>query len=242
MTNLVNLDLNQCPMTTNHEGLTGGIPTEIKTVPLKLIDLGCNKLSGKIPQEMFNITESWKDYKYINLNDNNFNGKIPNGLQNMRRLTQLSLARNQFTGNLPSTQRMLDLILLDLQQNRISNSCTGNAADLGFTGPLPDILFTEGSKLQIVSLNNNCFSGNITGQIRHLTSLRYLDLRNNNLAGKIPKQIKHIDNLKVLLLGGNPQLDMINIPNGLKRFLSDNDVMIDFDLGKICPKGSGGVC
>jgi len=199
-------------------------------------------LSGAIPQEMFNIYESWKEYIFINLNDNNFNGKIPNGLQNMRRLTQLSLARNKFTGNLPSTHRMLDLKLLDLQQNRISNSCTGNAADLGFTGPLPDILFTEDSKLEIVSLNNNCFSGNITGQIRHLTSLRYLDLRNNNLSGKIPKQIRQLTKLKVLLLGGNPQLDMTHIPNGVKNFLSDNDVKIDFDLGEICPQGSDGVC
>ena len=49
---------------------------------------------------------------------------------------------------------------------------------------------------------------------------------NNNLSGKIPRQIKKCKNLRVLLLGGNPQLDMINIPNSLKRFLSDNDVMI----------------
>jgi hypothetical protein len=154
-------------------------------------------------------------------------------------------ARNTFTGTVPTTSVMLNLRLIDLQHNRIEkeNICTTDtAAEKGFTGNLPDILTTEGSRVEVAALNNNCFSGEITGRIRFSSHLKYLDLRNNNLNGTLPQQIKQCLQLKVLLLSGNPNLDLAAIPNGVKRFLRDMQVKIDFPLGTICQQGTQQDC
>jgi len=229
---LKNLDLNQCPFLGNdHEGIAGPIPSEIGLLPMKLIDLGCNKFTGEIPDEFYKDTdETPKFYKVITLNDNNFMGTISDDLNYMFTLTQLSLARNRFSGAFPSSLFLWKLKLLDAQKNRdpeITNCAQESASgNYGFTGPLPDILKNPLSKLEVVSLNDNCFTGTIPREIKWIENLKYLNLQNNDLTGAIPRQVVKCENLEVLLLGGNPQLDYYVHPK-IREFLTERGVIHD---------------
>jgi len=230
MTNLAYLDLNQCPMLENdHKGITGAIPTEIGSVPLMVVDMGCNKLSGEIPDEFYvNIFGAEKDYGIIKLNDNNLQGTISGTrINKMKGLNQLSLARNKFSGNFPDMISLKDLQFLDLQGNRDVNvNCNEGTGNKGFTGDLPKLFKQPGTNLEVLSLNDNCFTGNLYNKCRRLTNLKYLNLKNNDLTGTIPSQLDQLKNLKYLFLQGNPQLNKTVHPN-LQKFLNESGVIHD---------------
>jgi len=220
MVSLKDLDFNQCDAPSapsgTHPTLTGTIPTEIKTPPLKLIDLGCNQISGTIPSEFYEkVNGNLKGYRVINLNDNNLSGTIGNSLSYTTTLTQLSLANNGFSSWIALPSRLTNLQLIDLH---------GNSFEQGLH--TFGILKQSTSLLEIVSLNDNNIKGTIPPEIGQLQHLEYLNLSNNNIKGTIPSELALLTNLKVLLLEGNPRLDN-SVPTVLQTFLTANNVVHD---------------
>jgi len=242
MSNLAYLDLNQCPMLENdHKGITGAIPTEIESISLMVLDMGCNKLSGKIPDAFYDgeVPEEFyedkdddyprakKIYSKIILNDNNLQRTISDDIDQFYHLNQLSLARNKFSGIFPHMKKLNNLQFLDLQGNRDVTNCTNSTGNKGFTGDIPKIVKQLDNKLEVLSLNDNCFNGKLYNKMRNLKKVKYLNLKNNDLTGEIPPQLIELESLKYLFLQGNPRLDKTVTPE-LKTFLEENGV--DHDL------------
>ncbi|XP_059629142.1 receptor-like protein EIX2 [Cornus florida] len=80
------------------------------------IDLSCNKLSGKIPQEFSSLAE----LIFLNLSRNNLTGTIFQNIGNMKMLEALDLYKNQLFGEIPTgIARLNYLSVLNLSYNNL---------------------------------------------------------------------------------------------------------------------------
>mmetsp|Transcript_1033 Transcript_1033/g.2021 ORF Transcript_1033/g.2021 Transcript_1033/m.2021 type:complete len:139 (-) Transcript_1033:54-470(-) len=79
---------------------------------LKKLALDRNQMTGRIPNEIFSLTQLF----WLGLDTNCFNGKISNQLHSLKNLELLSLHDNRFKGSIPTslTQlRKLSTLYLD---------------------------------------------------------------------------------------------------------------------------------
>ena len=128
-------------------------------------------------------------------------------------LLELSLARNQLSGNIPTELGSLsNLLYLYLNGNQLSGSIPtqlGSLSDLQtlwlwdnqLSGNIPTEL-GDLSNLQLLSLFDNQLSGSIPTQLGNLESLQVLDVSCNQLSGGIPTSLATITPLEKLLLNG----------------------------------------
>ncbi|XP_059624900.1 receptor-like protein EIX2 [Cornus florida] len=81
------------------------------------IDLSCNKLTGKIPEEISSLAE----LIFLNLSRNNLTGTIFQKVGQLEKLEILDLSQNQLSGEIPSgLARLTFLSVLDLSYNNLS--------------------------------------------------------------------------------------------------------------------------
>ncbi|KAJ7968530.1 Leucine-rich repeat receptor protein kinase [Quillaja saponaria] len=82
-----------------------------------ILDLSCNSLSAKIPEELTML----KGLTSLNLSGNHLTGKIPEKVGNMVRLESLDLSRNQLSGEIPpSISRLTFLNHFNVSYNSLS--------------------------------------------------------------------------------------------------------------------------
>ncbi|KAL2524296.1 putative LRR receptor-like serine/threonine-protein kinase [Abeliophyllum distichum] len=207
--------------------LSGTIPKEWESTKLEYMSLIVNRLSGPIPKYLGNITtlvymslesnmfngkipaELGKlvNLENLILSDNNLIGELPIELNNLKKLTELRLSSNNFTGKLPSFQSWANLQKLEIQGS-------------GFEGPIPSSIsvLKNLTELRISDLNGGAsefpqlrdmkmmkelmlrsckISGNISGYLADMTSLKFLDLSFNNLKGEVPnvEGLSHLENM-----------------------------------------------
>ncbi|XP_022892349.1 probable LRR receptor-like serine/threonine-protein kinase RFK1 isoform X3 [Olea europaea var. sylvestris] len=204
--------------------LTGTIPTEWASTQLNSVSLLVNRLSGKLPKELGNVTT----LTYMNLEVNQFSGSVPSELGKLINLKTLILSSNQFTGNLPTSFSEL----INLDDFRIN--------DNNFSGPIPEFI-QNWKRLTRLEMHASGLKGPIPSSIsfltmltilrisdingptqgfpllRSMTSIVILVLRNCNISGQIPAYIWKIRVLQMLdvsfnKLGGN-------IPDDIARKL-----------------------
>ncbi|XP_019151862.1 PREDICTED: leucine-rich repeat receptor protein kinase MSP1-like [Ipomoea nil] len=143
---------------------------------LRILHLGGNDLSGKIPTCWMH----WPHLYFINMNENKLIGSIPNSIGLLSRLKSLDLHKNMLSGPIPtSLQNCTHLLKLDLGEN-------------GFTGKIPRWLGTGLSNLIVLRLRVNKFNGELLPEFCHLTFLKILDLANNNFSGELPGCLDNI--------------------------------------------------
>ncbi|XP_075647238.1 receptor-like protein EIX1 [Castanea sativa] len=105
---------------------------------MRSIDLSSNKLTGKIPAEIFSLTE----LKALNLAGNMLTGLIPQGIGRLKQLESLDLSSNQLFGPIPASIADLNFLsFLNLSYNKLSGRIpTGTqiqtANSSGFIGNL----------------------------------------------------------------------------------------------------------
>ncbi|XP_039136194.1 receptor-like protein EIX1 [Dioscorea cayenensis subsp. rotundata] len=81
------------------------------------IDLSCNRLSGKFPDELTSL----HGLIFLNLSNNLFNGKLPENIGDMNQLQSLDLSSNNFSGIIPpSISALYFLSQLNLSHNKLS--------------------------------------------------------------------------------------------------------------------------
>ena len=118
--------------------LQGTVPASLSALTeVNYFALSTNKLEGTIPM---NLGSTFVHCQYFDLRYNFLNGTLPIGFKNMKNLTHLILANNDFTdhGNLPKiVQGMTKLQYIDVRSNYL-------------TGPAPSSL---------CQLNNVTFCG-----------------------------------------------------------------------------------
>ncbi|XP_040381556.1 pollen receptor-like kinase 3 [Oryza brachyantha] len=94
-------------------------------------------------------------------------------LVSFRRLRSVSLASNNFSGDLPGVDRLTALKSMFLSDNQ-------------FTGALPDDFFSKLNHLKKLWLDGNQLSGPIPASIAQATSLIELRLEHNAFSGELP--------------------------------------------------------
>ncbi|KAG0280234.1 hypothetical protein BGZ95_010833 [Linnemannia exigua] len=76
-------------------------------------------------------------------------------------------------------------------------------ANNDFDGLLPDGLFTSLTKLRVININQNGFTGDISGEIGALGGLLRFSARANEFKGRIPKEFGSCKQLQFLVLAHN---------------------------------------
>ncbi|XP_039046062.1 receptor-like protein EIX2 [Hibiscus syriacus] len=135
--------------------LSGGIPDCWNLgQELKLLNLGNNNLTGKIPSSLGD-----KSLEMLNLRNNSMLGELPSTLQNCTNLVVLDLSKNHFSGRIPAWigDKLSKLVVLSLRSNN-------------FDGHIPHTNCTLQS-LQNLDLGHNNISGAIPKCFRHLSAM-----------------------------------------------------------------------
>ncbi|KAK7854308.1 leucine-rich repeat receptor-like serine/threonine-protein kinase BAM3 [Quercus suber] len=146
----------------------------------------------------------------VDLTDLNLYGSVSPQISKLDRLTNLSLAGNNFTGII-EIANLSNLQWLNISNNHFSGDLHWNylsianlevfdAYNNNFNAFLPlGILSLK--KLRYLDLGGNYFHGKIPGSYGNLVSLEYLSLAGNDLHGKIPGQLGNLTNLREIYLG-----------------------------------------
>ncbi|KAM3749808.1 hypothetical protein ACB098_05G214400 [Castanea mollissima] len=181
----------------NHNQFSGAMPNELPNVVnsaiLSILDVSNNKMSGRIPTWICNLT----DFSGILMQNNNFEGQIPcetttfelldlshnllDGslpLWSSTQLKHLHLEENNFSGSIPEPFfNMSELRTLDISDNKLS-------------GSIPSAI-SKASNLRILLLGGNQLSGNISTQLCQLANITLMDLSRNLFFGTIPRCFGH---------------------------------------------------
>ena len=171
-------------MQLSDNAFSGTIP-DLSSTRLGTLDLSNNQLTGTLGGSSLP-----NSLCVINLSNNSLSGTIPD-LSSQRRLCQLRLNGNSFTGTVSASlfpDGSADSpVVIDLSDNRLS-------------GTLPDL--SSISRLAYLILRNNSFSGTIPSGLGSKDSIRELDLSNNSLSGTIP-DLSSLTGLGYLFLQNN---------------------------------------
>ena len=167
--------------------LTGTIPRSMGNLTeLESLDLTSNLLEGSIPQEFSVLTK----VSNIFLNDNKLKGSIPD-VGNLVDLVTLDLSRNALTGSLPaSITNLHKLTHLFVSRNQLESDADNNA--FKFLDP------GVHSKLTLLDMSYNRFSGFIDPAAFLLPKLETLLLASNCFGGTLPTNICTPTNLITL--------------------------------------------
>ena len=126
----------------------------------------------------------------LDLANNQLTGEIPAELGQLTQLQFLNLGGNQLTGEIPAELAQLtQLQFLILRPNQL-------------TGKIP-VELAQLSQLQQLNLGGNQLTGEVPVELGQLTQLQWLFLWGNQLTGEIPVELGQLSNLWGLGLGGN---------------------------------------
>ncbi|CAI9279515.1 unnamed protein product [Lactuca saligna] len=190
--------------------LSGSIPSEWASTKLERMDLLVNRLSGRIPlflgnitslvylsleNNMFSGTVPAELGKLVNLQTlvlsaNNLSGELPLELNGLTNLTELKLSSNNFTGKIPNLGTWIKLQKLEIQGS-------------GLEGPIPaSISFLKNlTQLSISDLDGN--SSQYFPDLSNITGMELLIFRSCRLTGSIPNFLSEMSRLRHLDLSFN---------------------------------------
>lgn len=191
--------------------LEGTIPVSNSTtsgldllVNTKHFHLGMNKLSGQIPDQIFNSNMT---LIHVLFDSNQLVGPIPSTLGLVPSLEVLRLDSNSLSGNVPSNLNNLT----SLQDLYLSN----NKLD----GSLPSL--SGMSSLNTLDLSNNSFNASeIPTWLSSLSSLTTIRLESTQLQGQVPVNIFSLPNLQTVGLKGNVLNGTLVVGSGFSNQLS----------------------
>ncbi|KAH9723268.1 Receptor-like protein 15 [Citrus sinensis] len=225
LTNLKELDLRGCGITTSQgicklknlfelnlrgNKFEGHLPQCFNNLThLKVLDMSSNQLSGILPSVIANLTS----LEYLALYDNKFKGRLFSfcSLANLSKLEvfQLSMEADLLQVKIENCLPTFQLKVLSLPNcnlgvipNFLLHQFNLKYLDLShnkLAGNFPTWLLENNTKLEVLYLTNNSFSGFQLTSAQH--GLISLDISSNNFTGKLPQ------NMGIVL----PKLDCMNI-------------------------------
>ncbi|KAI4966821.1 hypothetical protein ZWY2020_035960 [Hordeum vulgare] len=199
--------------------LTGRLPDELGNMrALQKISVSTNMLEGELPAGLVRLP----DLVYIVAFDNFFSGTIPP--VSSRQLTVVSMANNNFSGELPrglclSASR---LMYLGLDSNR-------------FTGTVP-ACYRNLTKLVRIRMAHNLLTGNVSRVLGLHPNLYYIDLSGNSFAGELPEHWAQLKSLLYLNLDRNKITGTIPPGFGDMSALKDLSLAANHLTGAIPPE------
>ncbi|XP_031106377.1 probable LRR receptor-like serine/threonine-protein kinase At1g53430 isoform X1 [Ipomoea triloba] len=200
--------LRQLDLTRNY--INGSIPTSFGQLPLTILSLLGNRISGKIPKEIGDIST----LEQLVLEDNELQGPLDENLGRLSNLNRLLLSANNITGVIPETfGNLKNLTDFRIDGNPISGKVPnfiGNWTQLKTLYMLGTLL--EGPIPPTISLLKNIEILQISGlrggsmtfpKLEGMENITTLVLRNCSIADTIPKYIGDMSKLKTLDLSFN---------------------------------------
>ncbi|XVF81447.1 hypothetical protein PTKIN_Ptkin15bG0155900 [Pterospermum kingtungense] len=149
-------------------------PLQCNLSSLAFLDLSNNNLSSTFPQCLTNLSES---LEVLDLRNNNFVGSIPQLCTKGSQLRMIDLNQNQFQGQLPRSLANCDKVeILDIGNNQLYDTFPF------WLGKLPE--------LKILLLRGNQLHGTIEEERENFefSKLQIIDLSFNRFTGKLPSQ------------------------------------------------------
>ncbi|PIN23328.1 Serine/threonine protein kinase [Handroanthus impetiginosus] len=192
-----------------NNNLSGSFPLYHNLPNLEELCLHSNQLTGKILEQIWNFKRLW----IISLWGNKFTSEIPKHVGNLTSLKYLYLAYNNFTSELPGELGALNLVKINVHNNRlfgripfsIFNVSTVEMLELSannFSGQLPSTFGLSLPNLRELYLSENKLSGVIPTSMNNASSLTILDMLGNSFSGSVPN-FGNLRLLKILFLGEN---------------------------------------
>ncbi|KAL0006475.1 hypothetical protein SO802_014036 [Lithocarpus litseifolius] len=169
-------------------GMYGEFPKGIFMLPnLRILDVNHNE----------DLNGSWPDFQYwrspleqISLARVNFSSELPSSMGNLSSLIALQMPSCSLSGSIPSSiGNLTNLIYLDLSNNILVGNIPSSIGNL--------------IQLVLLSLHNNHLTGLIPSRLANLTQLIILDMSYNQLTGKIPLGLRKLTLLNELGLASN---------------------------------------
>ncbi|XP_059433624.1 receptor-like protein EIX2 [Corylus avellana] len=193
----------------------GELPKSLVTCSsLKLLDLGENRLSGRIPAW---IGTSLPNLIVLRLPSNLFMGRIPLQLCHLTSLQILDLSQNNIIGTIPKCLNNFT-VMAQTQSSNVSilhtyvSSSSGTSFQFTSTN-IDNLLVTLKEKyvkydktlglVKVIDLSSNRLKGEIPQEITSLSGLIGLNLSRNLLTGIIPQNIGDMERLESLDLSKN---------------------------------------
>lgn len=183
---------------------------------LELLDLSANKIPGKIPGWLLNVTTG--NLQFVNLSYNLITGFDRGSVVlPWTHLVTLDLRSNKLQGPLPippeSTIHYLvsNNLLTGKLAPWLCNLNSLRVLDLShnfLSGVLPQCLSNSSYLLSILNLQSNTFHGSIPEIFKNATNLKMIDWSHNLLQGKIPRSLANCTMLEFLDLGNNQIADL----------------------------------
>jgi Leucine-rich repeat (LRR) protein len=164
------------------------------------LDLSSKGLVSTLPETALLLLDA---VRVLNVSSNQLSGTFPN-VTAMKRLTELRLSNNRFSGILPDTLgAFTNLRVLQASSNELSGALPATLCNL--------------KNLQNLDISNNALTGQIGICLSTLTALERLDLSRNQFTGGIPSELGNLINLQVLLLNNNQLTGQIPSTLGVSR-------------------------
>ncbi|CAN6443561.1 unnamed protein product [Victoria cruziana] len=212
--------------------LNGTIPTNWGSLQLVTLVFMNNRISGRIPKELGNISTLQR----LVVEANQLEGTIPPELGNLTRLKRLFLNSNKFTGQLPSTlanlRSMTDFWISGSNFNGSIPDFIGNLPSIellmiigtSLQGPIPASIsaLSNMTHLRITDLSG---PGSSFPDLHDMKNLNELVLRNCSISGQFPAYIGSLTKLKYMDLSFNNLSGQVpaSFSKSLKAMFLDNN-------------------
>ncbi|KAF4379272.1 hypothetical protein F8388_013490 [Cannabis sativa] len=167
------------------------------------------KFRESVSNDPFGVLRSWNDSAHfcnwngvtcshrhqriisLALRDHNLRGTISPYIKNLTFLRTIDLINNSFSGEIPHQVCHLSRMQnLSLARNMLE-------------GELSALNLSYCSKLRVLSLSRNRFTGLIPSELGSLTKLSFLSLYANKFVGQIPPSMANISSLELFSVGDN---------------------------------------
>uniref|UniRef100_A0A0D9XPJ4 Receptor kinase-like protein Xa21 n=1 Tax=Leersia perrieri TaxID=77586 RepID=A0A0D9XPJ4_9ORYZ len=180
--------------------------------PLRVTSLNLTNrgLAGHISPSIANLTF----LKYLSLGKNSFFGEIPTTLGLLHRLQTLILSYNKLQGRIPDLANCSSLKLLWLDRNNLN-------------GKFPNLP----PRLQELMLHVNNLSGTIPPSLGNITTLTKFGCAFNNIEGNIPTEFAKLTKLQYLSVNTN------NLAGSFQPAILNLSTLVNLDLGTNNLKG-----
>ncbi|XP_074295598.1 leucine-rich repeat receptor protein kinase HPCA1 [Silene latifolia] len=200
--------------------LSGSIPVSTPSSPgldrllkAKHFHFNKNKLSGKIPPQLFS---SDMILIHVLFDSNQLTGTIPSTLGLVQSLEVLRLDRNSLSGEVPSNlNNLTSIVELNLGHNR-------------FTGPFPNLAGMD--SLSYVDLSSNMFDESEAPKwFSSLSSLTTLMAEFGSLQGAVPQKLFSAPQIQQVKLRNNSFNGTLDLGDSISQQLE----LVDFENNQI---------